>query len=371
MMNETIREYRHSALSRLLREQGLSHVLILRPGLENLDMWLLAQEGLPTPAPFNRNSAYIFGADGEIVRLCQTTTHPTDRAQFPHFEDKDLSAIFDGSPVGIVNPAYLKKNVRDYLAASYPAFVFVDVTEAFYQAKAVKSPEEINALKDAAAEYDRLFTAMPLVLRPERLEKEAVNELRQRMMWQGSESETPGFHTMVELTSAPDGGSSAEVPMNWPGRRLQVRDRVNVTVRGYWQNGFAAALGRSFVLGVPSEETQRCWNVAVEAQALAASLARPGTTLRRINEEVGAYLTRQGFPPTDAAWIYGVGTSAYEAPRNVDATADWPLRENMVLAIGPEVKPTEQDAYACLDVFAVTEDGARRLGTTQPVMRQL
>ena len=369
--NEQIRSDRHSALSGLLAEQGLRHVVILQPGLENLDLWLLGQEGLPTPAPFNRNSAYIFGADGAITKLCQTTTHPTDRAQFPHFEDTDLSAVFDGAPVGIVNPAYLKKNVRDHLAKAYPAFRFVDVTGAFYQCKAVKSPAEIEALRTAAAEYDRLFTAMPLLLRPERLEKEAVNEIRQRMMWQGAESETPGFHTMVQLTSAPDGGPSAQEPLPWPGRRLQTGDRVNVSVRGYFSNGCAAALGRSFVLGPVSAQTGKDWETAVFAQEMAASMAKPGATLREISGAVNACLTQQGYQPLNSAWIHGVGTSAYEAPRNVDATADAPLKAGMVLAIGPEVRRGGADALSCLDVFVVTENGAERLSKTAPVLRQL
>jgi len=369
--NEQIRSQRHSALSCLLQEQGLKYVLILQPGLENLDMWLFGQEGLPTPAPFNRNSAYIYSAGGEIIKLCQTTTHPTDRAQFPHFEDTDLSAVFDGVPVGIVNPAYLKKNVRDHLAVRYPAFRFVDVTEAFYQMKALKSPGEIEELKTATAEYDRLFIAMALVLRPERLEKEVVNELRQRMMWQGAESETPGFHTMVYLTSAPDGGPSAPELLQWPGRRLQAGDRVNVSVRGYFSNGCAAALGRSFVLGEPSRHAETDWSIAVAAQEKAAALAKPGATLREICNAVNAYLAEQGCEMLNTAWIHGIGTSAYEAPRNVDATADWPLKAGMVLAIGPEVKRPGQDAYACLDVFVVTESGAQRLSKTAPELRQL
>ncbi|MBE6017715.1 MAG: aminopeptidase P family protein [Lachnospiraceae bacterium] len=370
-MNEQIKNHRHDRLKNLLKDNKLKNILFLNPGLGNIDIWLQAEEKLPTPAPFNRNSAYIFSCDGMITRLCQTTTHPTDRDQFPHFEDTDLSFVFDGSPVGIVNPAFLKKNVRDHLANAYPQFDFIDLTDAFYQIKAVRSAEEIEALRKAAYEYDLLFTSMPLVIRPERLEKEVVNEIRQRMMWQGSESETPGFHTMVRLTSSNDGCASAAEPLPWPGRRIMDKDRINVSINGYINNGCAAALGRSFVIGEASPLTKEYWTIASEAQSKAAQLARPGATLREIDKAVNDFLKRKGLGSTGTAWIHGIGTSAYEAPRNVDSSADWPLCEGMVLVIAPEIKPDGQDAFSCMDTFVVTKDGAVRLGHTPIELREL
>jgi len=102
---------------------------------------------IPQPITI-RNSAYIFSIDGEITKLCQTTTHPTDRDQFPHFEDTDLSAVFCGAPVGIVNPAFLKKNVRDHLAENYPEFEFTDITE---EDKAMLQEDESDVVEFIAS----------------------------------------------------------------------------------------------------------------------------------------------------------------------------------------------------------------------------
>lgn len=369
-MQTRIKEYRHRELARLLQEQELEHVLLLNPGLGNIDLWLTAEASLPTPAPFNRNSAFLFSCPGIITRLCQTTTHPTDRAQYPHFEDVDLSHVFTGN-VGIVNPQFLKKNVRDYLSEAYPDFRFVDVTQQFYTCKAVKSSDEIQEIRSACGMYDRLFTAMPLMLRAERLEKEVVNEIRQRAAWQGADSETPGFHTMVTMTSAPEGGPAAQEPLNWPGRRLQMQDRVNITLTGYQSSGYAAALGRSFLLGTPSDETMSQWNMAVEAQQLAASKLKPGVTLRQITEALDQFLTEKGFQQQNTAWIHGIGTSVYEAPRSVDYSADWPLASGMVLAVGPVLCLDGQDSIRCTDVYAVTPEGGLRLSTAPQIMTQI
>lgn len=369
-MQKQIMEYRYAALSVLLKELEMTNVLILNPGMGNIDMWLEVNASLPTPAPFNRNSAYIFSTEGPLTRLCQTTTHPTDRAQYPHFEDTDLSGVFQGK-VGIVNPQCLKKNVRDHLTEAYPDFSFMDITDRFYALKAVKSQEEINQIREACMRYDRLFTAMPLLLRPERLEKEVVNEIRQRAAWQGADSETPGFHSMVTLTSAPDGAAAAQEPLSWPGRRLQMGDRINVVLNGYQDNGFSAALGRSFLLGTPSKESVRCWDLAVKAQALAASMLKPGMTLRQIGEAVDQFLGEKGFPAQSSVWIHGIGTAAYEYPRNTDHSIDWPLEEGMVLAVGPELRPGDQDPLRCVDVFVVTGSGGLQLSKAPQQLTQL
>jgi Xaa-Pro aminopeptidase len=369
-MKEQIKSARQEVLAALLEKIGLTHILVLNPSMGNLDQWLLSQGGLPTPAPFNRNGAYIASEDG-VICLTQTTTHPTDRAQFPKFDEVALSDVFSAPEVGVVHPQFLKKNVRDYLCATYPSCVLRDVTEEFYAAKAVKTQPELESLGEAAHQYDLLLTTASLVLRPERLEKEVVNEIRQRLAWQGSDSETPGFHTEVLLTSAPDGAPAVQEPIRWPGRRLQYGDRVNVTIHGYQASGFAASIGRSFVLGSASQEAKDFWALAVEAQALAASLAKPGTTLRQITQAVNDFLTQRGVPADETGWIHGIGTSTYEAPRNVDATADMPLSENMVLSIGPAVKPQGKDAYACTDMFQVTAQGAVRLSKTPQTLREI
>ena len=370
-MKESILRSRMTALNSVMEKHQVESILILNPGMGNFGGWLFAAEGVPTPAPFDRNNAYLVRADGQILKLCQTTTHPTDRAQFPHFEDTDLSDIFAAPQVGIVHPEFLKKNVRDHLTAAYPNFVFRDLTGAVYAEKARKSEAEITQLTQAAMEYDRLFCAMPLILRAERLEKEVVNEVRQRLSWQGVHGETPGFHSMVELTSAPDGGPAVEEPLYWSGRRLQYGDRVNITVRGYLGNGFSSTLGRSFVLGPASAEAEQYWALAVEAQALAASLAKPDVTIRDICTQVNAFLQAHSLPADSSAWIHGLGTAVYESPRSVDASADLPLSEGTVLSIGPAIMPPGKDSYRCTDPFVITADGAVRLSTTSQALQIL
>ena len=48
-----------------------------------------------------------------------------------------------------------------------------------------------------------------------------------------------------------------------------------------------------------------------------------------------------------------------------------PLKEGMVLAVGPNVKPENKDPYCCLDVYCVTAEGGVRLGKCGQELKEL
>lgn len=359
----TINTCRFNELNCLMESNRLDAILILTPGMGNLDLWLFGEDKVPTPAPFNRNSAFlIFKGCDVAIRLCQTATHPTDRMQYSHFEDAEIEEQLSGSSVGVVHPETMKLNVRNYLSSIQPEITLKDITAAFEEVKALKTAEDIRRLKKAAKEYDKLFSAMSLILRPGRLESEVVNEIRQRASWQGAESETPGFHTMVWLTSAPEGEPSIAEPLRWPGRRLEEHDRVNITVKGYI-GGTAAVLSRSYILGEPSEKSREYWDIAVKAQQLTASLAVPGAKLKDITVKVNEFLENHGSAADTSGWIHGIGTSVYEAPRNVGTTESMVLKEGMVLCLEPAFWDGITDPYRCSDGFVIDMDGAKKIST--------
>ncbi len=103
----------------------------------------------------------------------------------------------------------------------------------------------------------------------------------------------------------------------------------------------------------------------MQAQSLIAEQAKPGTTVAQL---MAAFRTEilepSGLPVDSGNQIYGIGAAVYEAPRNVDSTRDLPLEAGMTLVIAPKIAPAGKDPYCCCDVFVVTEDGARRLGST-------
>ncbi len=368
---------RRKVLKDYMEAHGLTCLMFLNPGLGNWNQWL--SDGMEqgpgaglTQFPFNRDNLYIVPPEGPVVKKCAVTAHPTDANIFPELCYADVRDILGSGPVGVINPEAMKKVTRDDLYAGDPSLRFVDVTRDLDRLKAVKSPPELDAAKEAAKIMDRAFTTVPMILRDGKLEHDVAVALRERIAEIAVSTEDLNTTIALDLTSAPDGGPSAREPMEYPGRRIGLHDRVNIIVNTYALEGVACVLGRSYVLGPASEEARKYWDLAVEAQHAAAAAAKPGATLSEVRKAVqDTVFAPNGIPEDTTNWCYGLGVYRCEAPRVIDDTRDMPLEAGMVLAIGPAVKPEGMDAYCCMDSFMVTESGAVRLSKTSQELTEL
>lgn len=365
MKNQKILESRRQRTADILREKGLRAALICNPRRDSMERWLLDEDPLPGLPPFGTLNILLVADDATVEAFSADVNHPCD---FPHYRlfcADELSSRIHNRRIGIVNSDFLLRSTYESLMERYPGLEFIDISSEIHQAKARKTEEEVAAMRRSAMLYDRVMQAMPLVLRQGITEMEAVIELRHRLALIGAGveflSEDPSLSSLVTLTSAPDGCESAAEPMVYPGRRIVYGDRVNVTVRGTMPEG-CAAMGRTFVLGNPSEKSKHLWSLALKAQDTAAALLRPGVTLREVCRDVNTHvLSAEGCLQDNSCWIHGIGCSPCESPRCVDSSADTPLEVNMTLVIAPRVCLPGIDPYCCMDTFVVTEDGCKQL----------
>ena len=361
---ETIRNYRSNLVLEFMEHHKLDALLVSNCALGNWSTWLLADEGMPLHLPYNRNNLCFVTKVGDVYQYSAREPHPTDWGKFPVITEIRLPVDLTGGRLGIVNPDFLKKTVRDHLLEQFSGIELVDISDAFHLLKAVKSRDELAGLKTAAEKFELAFSVMPLILTGDPLEREVVVRLRNRLRELDAECEDLATSSMVTLTSSPDGEKATEEPILYPGRRLHYGDRVNVTVNGFMPGGFASALGRCYVLGTPTEETAAYWSLALAAQDLLAGEARPGNTVGEMMKTLEGFLKEHGLAVDSSAQVYGIGASVYEAPRNTDSTRNEPLREGMALVIAPKICPEGKDPYCCMDVFEVTATGARRISNS-------
>lgn len=346
----------------LMQEKEVDAVLVSACYLGNLDSWLMGKTGMPLHLPYNRNNLCLVNDNGIVTEYCSREPHPTDWGKFPLITDAELE--LEGKRLGLVNPGYLKKVVRDHLKERYNV-EFVDISDEFHLLKAEKVSQEIEGIRRAAEQFDKVFATIPMLLTGEHTEREIAVTLRDRLREMDAECEDLQTSSMLTMTSAPDGGASVPEPIQWPGRRVVYGDRVNIQVNGFMPGGFASALGRSYILGEPSEEAQKYWDLAVQAQQLMAEYAKPGVTIAKLMDVLKKNILEPNSLPLDNGnQIYGIGTAIYEAPRNVDSTRNVPLRKGTTLVIAPKVVPEGKDPYCCCDVFVVTDNGAERLSKT-------
>lgn len=362
---KNIKKSRIDRVCELMKTQKLDAILVMNCYLGNWNTWLTCGTRMPLHLPYNRNNVCFITPDGNVLELCAREYHPTDWFKFPLLEKTKLPDSLINGRLGLVNPGYLKKTVKDHLTVAYPGIQFVDIDTEFHKLKMEKIPDEISGVANAASLFDRVFTTLPLLMTNEPTERDLVVALRNRMREMDAECEDLRSSTMITLTSAPDGGHAVPEPIPYPGRRIRYGDRVNVLVNGFMPGGFASALGRTYVLGSPTDEAKEYWDLAVKAQSLLAERAVPGTSITNLMQLLNKDILKPNtLPQNNSMQIYGIGAAIQEMPRNVDQSADYPLKEGMTLVIAPKICPEGKDPYCCMDTFVVTESGAKRLSTT-------
>lgn len=371
---------RRKKAAALLQKKNLTHAVICNGGREKYNAWLLGTEApvegppgmgvLPTLPPFNRNTLYILDSDGNVARYSALTPHPTDGGQHPRFSAAEHPEMFSSGSIGIVNPDCLKDVTLQDMKSVCPAIQLVDISGDLDALKAQKTPEEVSVMRDAAAIFDRAFSAIKLCLRAGFSEQKAVVEFRWRLNQLGISDQDLSLLSVVRMTSSPDGGEAVTGTLTYSGRILNMGDRINFSCTSFAPGG-SAALGRCYILGKASDEVKKFWQLTLDAQDVAAKSAVPGATLSQVEKAVNDFLTENGLPKDHSAFLYGIGSDRFEAPRNTDSTRDMVLSEGMTLVLAPKVCPEGKDPYCCMDVYTVQAGGAVRLGKTSRALVEL
>ena len=112
------------------------------------------------------------------------------------------------------------------------------------------------------------------------------------------------------------------------------------------------------------------WAAACEAQRAAVRVIRPGACLQAAADAANAVLRARGCCADESRFLFAIGCARQERPCLLDASAQWPLSEGMILAIAPTAALLSGQQFCCADVFEVTADGCIPLAplSREPVL---
>lgn len=200
------------------------------------------------------------------------------------------------------------------------------VDDVVAQLRAIKSPAEIDAMRETARLSDLGFETMLEVARPGMMGLEIVAEMERTVRRQGAD------HAKYWMASGP--------PDDWAQSRLDLKPHYRVlgegdmmaacsyvTYKGYWSHG-----QRAGSLVKPSPEHERIFAVAFEAQEAALAMMRPGNTVRQAVEAARAAGREHGFTLQGGRIGHGMGMDYGERPL-LAASNEEPLRQGMTFGM--------------------------------------
>ncbi|HYH11764.1 MAG TPA: Xaa-Pro peptidase family protein [Thermomicrobiales bacterium] len=191
----------------------------------------------------------------------------------------------------------------------------VRLGDAVDRLRAVKSPEELDYLREAARLTDEAFQMAVTRFEPGMSERAAADLVREALRDVGSDGE--GFETIVAS------GPNAAKPHHRPGARLLQEGEPIIIDMGARVNGYNGDLTRTVCLGPADERLVRMYEVVLEAQLAGLSAIRAGVPASEpdlATREVFASHGLEQYVIHSAG--HGLGLRVHEAPSMRRSTDD-------------------------------------------------
>lgn len=242
-------------------------------------------------------------------------------------------------------------------AAAGPGIRWVSDGDEVQKLRALKEPEEIAVMSDAAVLISRVFEQTLPKIRPGVTELDIAAEIEFAMKKLGASG--PSFETIVAA-----GPHSAWAHARPGSKQLKAGDLV-VLDQGAILRAYCSDMTRTVFVGKAPERVRKLYRAVLEAQEAAKAAIRPGVTAGEVDAAARGLLKRYRFDQYFThSTGHGLGLEVHEMPR-IGRGEKTILQEGMVLTVEPGMYLEGLGGIRIEDDVVVTATGARDL-TTAP-----
>ncbi|MFH1674237.1 MAG: Xaa-Pro peptidase family protein [Pseudomonadota bacterium] len=292
---------------------------------------------------------------------------------------------YDFSRLGI-DESTTPLRLFNMLEQAFPATTFSDISFVLAEIRAVKSVYEIAQIREAGHRHEKVYAAIPDLVREGMTEWELGTTIFCEMLKLDSmgTARMAGFNGEVfggyicfgesgNYPCAFDGpgglvGQSPAFPLLGGDRRLKRGDIIYVDT-GFGYNGYYTDKTRIFSMGEPESEAVEAHNICLAIQEKVRALLKPGIRPSEIFELVydeivipkNFKLNFMGFGGNRVRFLgHGIGLVIDEFPA-IAKKIDYPLKKNMVIAVEPKKGLEGIGLVGIENTFLVTSEGGARL----------
>jgi Xaa-Pro aminopeptidase len=205
----------------------------------------------------------------------------------------------------------------------------VDGQQAMLDAREIKTPEEIELLKTAAAMVDATYYDVAKRIRPGTRESDLVALAHERLFSMGSER--------VECVNSVSGPRGAPHSHTFSDRMIQPGDMIFLDIMHSF-NGYRTCYYRTFICGKPNRHQIEAYETCSRWVSAAIDAIRPGVTTDEV-AAVWPQASEFGYRNEDEAFLlqfgHGIGLSLWERPvlSRRYMGSNKVLKEGMVFAV--------------------------------------
>jgi Xaa-Pro aminopeptidase len=215
-----------------------------------------------------------------------------------------------------------------------------------------KSPEEIAALRRAAATADAAIQAAARACSPGAAELEVARAADEGFRKAGAPE--------VIATIVGSGPNSAFPHHHSSARALQAGEPVLFDL-GSRVGGYCSDITRMAFLGTPSARYREIHRIVDDAVASALEAIKPGVPIATIDRAARGTIERAGYGERFVHRTgHGIGLSVHEPP-SITHTNELPLEEGMAFSVEPGIYLSGEFGVRLEEIVAVTRTGCEIL----------
>jgi Xaa-Pro aminopeptidase len=240
------------------------------------------------------------------------------------------------------------------LKAALPQVTWVDATQLTWKLRGIKSPKEVEYLREANRITDCGYYAVLEAARVGMTERELQGVMGEAFMHEGSD-----FKGFIIVQS----GESRYKMMNpyASDRKVERGDMITFDF-GAVYNGYWSDLTRSFFIGSASARQREMYEAAREVSQLTVESMRPGMTCGEVDEVAEKALHERGFKENMLHRTgHSIGLEVHEMP-SIARGDPAPLEPGVTVAIEPGIYDFNGvGGFRVEDIVLMTDRGAEYL----------
>ena len=251
--------------------------------------------------------------------------------------------------IGFVNMGSMSAAFYKYVTEHLTAAHFENATDLVDEIKAIKSPEEIELIREVCRIQDTAFECTLPKIQAGRRDYEIYAEVKAKCAEMGSTQQ------LVIGGSFPYGTRGRLLDSFVGNRVLEEGDQFNLLIENNGPSGMYAHLFCIVCLGKAPQALLEQFEIATEAQKHILNLLRPGADSVELWDANNEFLTSRGFEKEGRIFAHGQGYDLVERP-SFNPGETMKVKANMNIAVHPCVISKNTYAEVCQN-FLVPESG--------------
>ncbi len=352
------RKARVEKLRRMVKEQGLDSILITQPQ----NSLYLSGFG-PSVQPDEIAGALLITEDGSILMTSFIYLEQAER-EAPEFRLFKAERGDEGTVkalqclLGEVGAKRVGFEAEHLTFARYQKWASVSAelvatSGLVEEIRAVKEPDEIEAIRKAVALADETYAYLCEYIRPGLTEREVAWEAEVYMRQGGAEK------IAFDLIIA--GGPNGALPHAATTERTLREGEPIVIDMGAQVEGYHSDLTRTIYLGEPDAKFQEIYALVRRAQENALEGIRAGMKGKEADGLARQVIEQAGYGEYFGHGLgHGVGLAVHEKPRATQ-TSEEELQPGMILTVEPGIYISDWGGVRIEDMVVIREEGVEVL----------